>query len=204
MAKKLVENSKKIFYILLPILILTAVDARDNWNGWKTLCIYLTKTKAKAEIVTNPFYELIKSGKANDQYGDVDYEYLMDDNIRNNDMPIRFRYYDVNNVEQLDSIFYTYYEGEYDEGNYSFNEVYYQYSLFAESILDMPPGSKFDVYYYSGKSIPVHVYEEVLAVTGKVKIYFQSSFVQLLVLAMFFGVIIGFEQFGRKAGSGNK
>lgn len=189
--------TKKTLYTLLPILIILLIDGCDGWNGWKTLNLDFRRDKAEAEIVENPFYSLIKSGFAVNQFDEIDYDVLFDSASKSGKKYIKFRYFDDEKREFIDSIRYIYYVeygGNKEEGSF-YSEEAYQYSIFAEEIIDKSKGYKFDVYYFGNKTIPVSVYKGILSQTGNVRIYFQNSYLLLLIFAIIISIALGISQF---------
>lgn len=197
---------KKIFYVLLPFIVIVCLEAMDGWTGWKAINLFLHKNKSVAEIMENPFYELIEYGDALNEYGEIDEEYLMDYNITNNYPPIKYKYVSATGTEYFGSLYYNaYYEG-YSSGE--IGDLDYHRLAFAKNNVHRPTGWSFDIYYYSDQSIPVYVYDEYLHFTGRFRVFFQQSIVMIFLFALFISFVIYSYQFtnsGRKeSGAWNK
>jgi hypothetical protein len=189
---------KKISYTLLPIIIILILDGSDGWKGWDRFILDFKKSKTEAEIIENPFYHLVKSEPSDDLFSDNDA--LLNFVSKSGKEYIKFRYFDYDKKEFIDSVRYKYrveYGGNKEEGDF-YNEEIFQYSLFAEEIINKPKGYKFDVYFFKNNSIPVSVYNGVLSETGKFKIYLQNAFIELMVFAIIMSLCIGISQFNSK------
>lgn len=161
-----ISNSltKKVFYCLIPLIILFVIELMDNFKNLKLLVLVVNGNKGTATIVDNPFYKLSKSEEFLNKNGDFDSErfeeFLRSKGILDKKY-IKFEYFDGAKI-YTDSLHYNYhvdYGSDPETGSY-YSEWVNQLSEFMPTINTEPIGYKFDIIYFKDLSYPEMVVYE--------------------------------------------
>ena len=198
---------KYIFYSLLPVLVLLAIEWRDNFIDWKKQNLILRKDLAIATIVDNPFYHFSRNIKFLDDDGDLDLEKFENYVIENglvDSKKIKYSY-EANDRKYTDSLNYTYsvdYSSDPEFGS-NYSEWDNQLYEFMPIINREKEGAAFKIYYFKDLSIPAKVVDELQKKEGFFRLMFVNRYFGLWLLALFISYLL-FSHYFPKGPSKNR
>ncbi len=180
---------KKIFYCLLPFLIVLIVDFMDNFKGYKEMVLLLNGNEGVARITENPFYDISTLDELTDDNGDFDmdkfYYYILE-KYPNQNKYLRFSYNDGNKI-YTDSILYTNYVDSKWEG---------YLDDFLSTAIHKSVGSNFYITYYKDLAYPKSVALDLKRDKGYFGIL--KNYLLLWGVALFFSIGMFWSYFIQK------
>lgn len=138
---------KKVFYSLLPLLILFTLTYMDDFKDYKELILLLNGNEGVATITENPFYDISKFDELTAEYDDVDmskyYDYILRKYPGENKY-LRFSYKDFDKVYNDSILFTNYVDSRFED----------YLDDFLANTINKDVGSKFQITYYKNLAYP--------------------------------------------------